>query len=146
MSVVTHAEKVAKEVKAVAATKGRLMPLGTLIDNLWGMREQKRAASEVVAKIEAEISEAEEALLARMEREGTDKATGKKATVSVGTSVVGNVKDWDELWKYIFKNKFSHLLQRRLSEPAIRELFEQKGAVPGVEPFTKKKLNVRTVS
>lgn len=146
MPVVTHAEKTRKESKAVAAAKGRLVPLGALIDALWQKREEKKRAAEVVTKIEEEIALQEEALLARLEAEGTDAAKGKLASVSVGSSVVGNVTDWDAFWAFIFKKKYTHLLQRRLSDPAIRELFEAGTKVPGIEPFTKKRLNVRTVS
>ena len=68
------------------------------------------------------------------------------ASVSITTSVVADVKEWDSFYAFIAKNKFFHLLQRRVSEPAYRELLDAGKKVPGVLPFTKKKLNVRTIS
>lgn len=59
------------------------------------------------------------------------------------TSTVAQVTDWDAFYAYIYKNKFGHLLQRRVSDPAWRELMEQGKKVPGTTPFTKKRLNFR---
>lgn len=128
-----------------APAKNRAPLIGATIDNLWALREQKKKAEEAVKEIEAKIKEAEETLTERLEAEGMEKATGTKATISIGTSVVADVQDWDEFWKYIIKNKYTHLLQRRVSEPAYRELLDAGKKVPGVLPFTKKKLNFRSL-
>lgn len=130
-------------VSAPAKTRAPL--IGATIDNLWALREQKKKAEEAVREIEVKIKEAEETLTERLEAEGMEKATGTKATISIGTSVVADVQDWDEFWKYIIKNKYTHLLQRRVSEPAYRELLDAGKKVPGVLPFTKKKLNFRSL-
>ena len=121
-------------------------PIGLQIDALFKIREELRVHQEAEKLINERIKAAEEQIMATMEKDGTDKVTGKLATVSISSTVTGNVEDWDALYAYIYKNKFGHLLQRRLSDPAIRELFETKGAVPGVVPFTKKRLNVRKIS
>lgn len=121
-------------------------PLGIQIDALFKLREGLRAHQEVEKGIVEQIGVAEAALMATMEKEGVDKSTGKMATVSISETVTGNVTDWDVFWAYVHKNKFGHLVQRRLSDPAIRELFETKGTVPGVEPFTKRRLNVRKLA
>ena len=118
-------------------------PLGLQIDALFKIREELRANQEIEKKIQARISEAELVLMETMEQQGVDKSTGKLATVSISETVTGNVTDWDAFWTYVYKNKFGHLLQRRISDVAIREIFETKRQVPGVEPFTKRKLNLR---
>ena len=81
----------------------------------------------------------------RMEAEGTDKAQGSKASVTISKNVVANVTDWDELWPYIVKNKFYGLVQRRVTDTAYRELLDLGKKVPGVEPFTKRALTVRSL-
>lgn len=121
-------------------------PLGLQIDALYQLKQELSAHQEKEKAIQARISDAEAKLMETMEAQGVDKSTGKLATISISETVTGNVTDWDALWAYIFKTKQSHLLQRRISDPAIRELFEKKGQVPGVEPFTKKRLNVRKVA
>ena len=77
---------------------------------------------------------------------GTDGVGGGKfATASVTSSVVGHVTDWDKFNAYVKKTGFFHLYQKRLSDASVRELFEQGKKVPGCEPFTKKRLNVRVI-
>jgi len=120
--------------------------LGVQIDALFNLREKLR---EIQAKEKEQlelIAAAEIVLMETMGREGVDKSTGKLASVSISETVTGNVVDWDSFGAYVLKNKYLHLLQRRVSDPAIRELFETKGKVPGVEPFTKRKLNLRKTS
>lgn len=119
--------------------------LGAVIDQIWAAREEKRRLEAEVGEIEAKISELEQQLIERLDAEGLDRATGSKATVSVSTNTVANVTDWDALWQFILKNKYTHLLQRRVSDPAYRELLEQGKKVPGVEPFLKRRLNVRSI-
>lgn len=132
----------AAKAKAAPAKKPSL---GLQIDALFKLRERLREIQALEKDQMELITAAETVLMETMEREGVDKSTGKFATVSIGSSVTGNVVDWDAFGAYILKNKYLHLLQRRVSDPAIRELFESKGSVPGVEPFTKKRINLRKV-
>lgn len=131
-------------------------PLGTLIDQLDAIREKKRALNEKLKEVEVEYSEKENEIRARLAEQGIDKCSGKKATVSLSEVVVGTVTDWDKAYAYIKKTGHFHLLQRRVSDPAFRELFvleqqKRKKAVaaneviPGFEPFTKINLNLRSL-
>lgn len=117
--------------------------IGLQIDALYKLREELRARQEKVKAQEDLIRTAEETLMATMKEQGVEKSTGKLATVSISETVTGNVTDWDAFGAYVIKHKYLHLLQRRVSDPAIRELFEKNRAIPGVEPFTKQRLNVR---
>ena len=120
-------------------------PIGPLIDKLDGLREEKRALETKVKLVEAKYKELEEGLLFRMQAEGADKVTGKKATASISSSVSGTIEDWEAFTKYVAKTKYFHLFQRRLSDPAVRELFETKGKVPGLGTFVKRRLNLRSL-
>lgn len=136
----------ATKVPAAKAPAKKVIPLGIQVDALYRLHEELRAHHEVEKDIKARIEAAEVELTTAMEREGVEKMTGKFATASRTTSIVGNVTDWDVFYAYIYKNKFGHLLQRRLSDPAIRELLDTKGSVPGVEPFKKQRMNIRKLS
>lgn len=118
-------------------------PIGLQIDALFKLREELQARQAKVTEQEEKIAAATEVLMKTMEELGVEKTSGKLATVSISETVTGNVKDWDAFLAYVYKNKYGHLLQRRVSDPAIRELFEKNRAIPGVEPFTKKRLNLR---
>lgn len=119
---------------------------GTTVDKLVALRNKKRDLEASVKSLEGQIEELQSQLLEEMEAAGVDKFSGKLGTVSISTNVVANVEDWDALYPYIAKNKLWHLLQRRVSDPAYRELLDAGKKVPGVQPFSKKRLNLRAAS
>lgn len=119
---------------------------GTTVDKLVGLRNKKRDLEASVKSLEGQIEELQSQLLEEMETAGVDKFSGKLGTVSISTNVVANVEDWDALYPYIAKNKLWHLLQRRVSDPAYRELLDAGKKVPGVQPFSKKRLNLRAAT
>jgi len=126
-------------------TKQRPATLGTLADRIWASREEKRRLEAETKVVSEKIAELEEELLQRMDAENTEKAAGSKASISITKSIVADVQDWDLFWPYIAKNKLFHLVQRRVSDPAYRELLDMGKKVPGVQPFPKRKLNVRSL-
>lgn len=131
--------------KAVA--KGPATPtLGSQIDDLWAMREEKRVLEAKVKVVEAAIATMEEAVIGSLDSQGVDASRGKSASVSITKTTNFNIADFDAFAKYVAKTKFFHLFQRRVSEVAAREVFELKGAVPGLEPYVKRKLNLRSLT
>lgn len=119
--------------------------IGASIDKLFALREKKRAHEKSISDIEKEIAVMEIDLMLLMKAEGVDKATGKKASVSITTNIRPNVIDWDAFYAFIHRRKYYHLLEKRPSVTGCRELFETKGMIPGVVPFSKETLNLRTV-
>ena len=119
--------------------------IGDLVDALHAKREEKRAAEEVVKGLDEEYRRLETELIELADEQGTLTGKGKKGAFSIGESLYPQVKDWDAFHKYIGKMKYYHLLERRPSVTGCRELFETKGAIPGVEKFTKRKINLRGV-
>lgn len=135
--------RVSANVPAKVADALSPAPIGKIIDKMFDLREQRRRLEEEAAKLEADYKAQEEMLMERMGKENTDKAAGKKASVSITTGVVANVTDWAKVEAFVKKTGNFQLFQRRVSDPAFRELMESKGPVPGMEPFTKKKVNLR---
>ena len=119
--------------------------VGAKIDALHALREEKRQLEELLKAKAQEIDLVENDLIEQMDQQNITKSTGSKATVSISMSVKPSVEDWDAFYAYIHKNKYYHLLERRPSVTGCRELFDTKGAVPGVVPFTQRKLNIRSV-
>lgn len=119
--------------------------IGTKIDQLHKLREQKRELEEKIKDLTTAMDKIENELMAQMDSEGVTKSTGSLATVSITTSVKPQVEDWDAFYKYINRTKYNHLLERRPSVTGCRELFESKGKIPGVVPFTQRKLLIRSV-
>lgn len=119
--------------------------IGAKIDQLHDLRESKRTLEEQIKEIVGKARELENALMEQMDTEGVSKSTGNSATVSITLSVKPSVDDWDAFYKYIHRMKYYHLLERRPSVTGCRELLETKGKIPGIVPFTQRKLNIRSV-
>jgi hypothetical protein len=126
------------------STDVRKLTLGEEIDELWEKREEIRALEDEAARKQKAYNIAEAHLRERMLKENLPKAAGRKGIVTVTTSVVPTVKDWDVFYEFIHRHRYYHLLERRPSVSGCRELFESKGLVPGVEPFVKEKLRLVT--
>ena len=121
------------------------MNLGALIDEMHAIRERKRAIDEQLKIIEREIGDKEVEILAMLKSEGLNKASGRKATVSVSELMRPQVEDWDQFYKYIRRHNLFHLLEKRPAVSGCREMFELKGKIPGVIPITLQRLNLRTI-
>lgn len=128
-------EAVKKPVTVAAISKN--------IDKVFLLRKKKTELEAAMKDVEGQISDLDAEILEAMHMSGLEKTATKLGAVSVNTSTVAQVEDWDAFLAYIYKNKYGHLLQRRVSDPAWRELIEQGKKVPGTSPFTKKRLNYR---
>ena len=131
---------------ATAIRKPAKITVGYLIDSLQNIRAQKRELAVREKELTAEYDTIELQLLALMDAEGLAKSTGKTATASVTTTRnFSFIKEggFEAYFAYAAKLKRPDLLQRRISVPAARELWEMKGTVPGLTPFEEKKIGLR---
>lgn len=119
--------------------------IGQLADELHDLREEKRELEEKVKAVQEKYDLKMLELFDLSDEQNTTTGKGQRGSFSIGESVVPQVKDWDAFYKYIQKTKYWHLLERRPSVTGCRELFDSKGAIPGVDKFTKRTLNLRKV-
>lgn len=119
--------------------------IGKKIDKVFELRGKKAALEASVSAIKEQLDTLEGELMGEMAQAGMEKAATKLGTASVSISVVASVEDWDSFLAYVYKNKAGHLLQRRISDPAWRELMELGKKVPGTVPFSKKRVNFRAI-
>lgn len=130
--------------------------IGQLIDKLHSIREKRAELAAKDKPLEVEEKELRDSIMAALAAQGTDEGKSKKLKVSITYNTVANVKDWDAFWNFILKGKgqYNHLLQRRVSDPAYRELVSlaendkklaKALAEAGVESFIAAKLNLRSL-
>lgn len=133
--------------KAIArGVKSRLLgTIGAMTDALFDLRERKRVLATQVDELDAQYKSIEEALIAKLDAEGTTKGGGSHATISLSTNIVCNIVDWDVAVAYLIKSKNTHIFRRQFNDASWRELYEKKGAVPGTEPFNKRRLSVTAI-
>jgi len=128
--------------------------LGGTADAMRVIRDAKRELAVEEKRLSAAYEELEAQLLALMDSEGTTKCEGKNAGASIGESdsfsfdqsVDATGDDgFTRFMKYVARSKHFHLVQRRISAPAVREIFASKGVVPGLVPFVKRVINLRNL-
>lgn len=122
--------------------------MGMLIDNLFLLKEEKRKLEARVSTLNAQIKAKEQDLLDKFEAEGIEGSRGTQATASRSKIIVPKAENWNEIWPFIVNGPNrgedrTFLIQKRLSAPACRELFEQGRVIPGVVPVELVKLNFR---
>ena len=118
---------------------------GSLIDDMSALRDQRRIIAKQDEELKAKYNEIETKLLERLDAEGMLKGTGRLASAGIGVSTQFDVVDWDAFMAYLIKSKQGHLVQRRVSAPAVLELYTAKGVVPGLAPFTKRVITLRNL-
>lgn len=109
--------------------------LGACADKLYEIRQKRLAMQKEVDEVEAEEKALKEYIINTLPKSDSG-AAGKVARVSIVTKDVPQVKDWDVFYKYVSRTKSFDLLQRRLSDAAVKERWENKKDIPGVEAFT----------
>lgn len=129
------------------ATATIQIPQDANLSNLIGLliEEGKRrdAAQELADEHEANEKALHEVILVKLQETGVDRVAYAGYTAKREEAVYGNIKDYDTFIKWVHRNKYWHMLERRLAVLAFREMLGIKGAVPGVEPVTKVKLSFR---
>lgn len=118
--------------------------LGACADLWHDIREERLRLQKLVDAEEAKESTIREHFLRTLsDTEGGAVGLRYKVTKERGTKPV--VKDWDAFWKYVYRNKASEFLQRRVSDGAIQERWDAGKQVPGVEPFQFVKFSLTKV-
>ena len=121
------------------------LSIGAKIDQLQQHREQKRALEAQIKALVEQMDAIELDLIKTMDSQGLERGAGKLASVSISSLTRPSVEDWDAFHAYIHKNKFYHLLEKRPSVAGCNELFEKKGKIPGVVPYIKRQINLRSL-
>lgn len=117
--------------------------LGGCADKLFRTRAKRLDVQKQVDKLRAEEAELKEHLINNLPKDRATGVQGKLCQVSIVTKQRPKVEDWDRLYKYIKRTGNFDLLQRRLSDPAIRERWEDGKEVPGVDTFTVVDVSIR---
>lgn len=112
--------------------------LAVCADLLYTTREERLTLQKEVDVLVAKESALREHLINNLPKSDASGIAGKLARASVELKTTIKVADWDKLYAYVIKNakkgSFA-LLQRRVSDGAVREIWEQGKEVPGCEPY-----------
>jgi hypothetical protein len=117
--------------------------LGAAIDKLHTLREEKRLLEERVKDIRKVMEEEEINIFAMLEEQDIPGAKGHTASVSITESIVPVIENDELFFEHILQTGDLHLLERRPSVRAYREIKQSGEEVPGLRPFTRRTLSLR---
>jgi hypothetical protein len=118
--------------------------LNNLISQLGEYRTEKKRLEFEAKEIGKRITTMEHEIMDVMDDQQiieSKNTSGQKVTL--GEAVYPQVDDWDAFHMWILENNYLHFLEKRPAVLAYREALGQGIAVPGVLPFTKRKITFR---
>lgn len=118
-------------------------PLSELIEHATKLRDEAQILSKLERDTRALLARVQDIIIGRMDKDGTTLSRVEGVSVSITEEQLPVIDDWDEVYKYILDNRYMHLLQRRMSSAAWREIEQTGERVPGTTPFVKRKLSMR---
>lgn len=116
--------------------------LGACADRLYKLREDRLKKQKEVDALVAEESAIKNHIIDTLPRSEASGVTGRVGRITINEKVVPRVEDWDAFYKHIAKTKAFELLQRRVSDTAVKERWEDGKKVPGIDGFNVKYVSV----
>lgn len=124
--------------------------LAAKADLYFSTREKRYALQKQVAALEEAEKALKTFLIDNISVSDATGVAGRLCRVTVMTKDVPVVEDWDALYAYILKNAKRQpgvwaLLQRRVGEKTVADVWSEGKSVPGVGKFHAKTLSVNKV-
>lgn len=109
--------------------------MGLCADKLYQLKPKIKAANATLDELKREEIALKEHIIDRLPKSQASGISGKIANTRVNRKAVPQVKDWTKFYKYLKKTGNFFMLQKRLSNAAIEEVWDNGKKVPGVESF-----------
>lgn len=119
--------------------------LGACADKLFELRNKRLTMQKEVDAVAAEETALKNYIIENLPKSEASGVAGKLARVTVVTKQIPQVKDWDVFYKYVKKTGSFDLMQKRLTDAAIKERWEAGKEVPGVEHFNAVSVSINKV-
>jgi hypothetical protein len=101
-------------------------------DLLYTTREQRLALQKQVDELKALETRLKEFFIDTLPKSQATGVAGKLARVTVVQKTSPIVEDWEAFYAYVKKNNAFELMQKRLSDTAVKERWEDGKTIPGV--------------
>jgi hypothetical protein len=130
------------ELLSEAEAPVKLTP-GQIIKEMIAIRDERKRIAERDKEL-VEIWRGLEAMgIAIGDEMGMKRMSSDDGTATITQETLPQVEDWDALYQYIMENDACHMLQRRVSAAAFRELQDAGIEIPGVVPYVQRKISLR---
>ena len=119
--------------------------LAACADRLQDLKKQRLAQQKIVDELVREEGVIAQHLKDSLPLEGSTGVSGMFARVSLVEKIVPTVTDWASLHAHIQRTGDFDLLQRRVSDTAVKERWAAGDKVDGVGEFTAVTLSINKV-
>lgn len=119
--------------------------LSTLVDSYVASRNERLSFAKVLADYERAEKERKQELIKYLIEHKLTAAGGSLGIVKLQTKVKPQTEDWEEVYRYIKQNDAFDLLQRRLTETAVKLRWEDGIKIPGIGSFEVSDLTISGV-
>lgn len=119
--------------------------VAVLSDEILEVKLEIKEHEEEITELKKRKEELERELIAEAEKQQLKSGAGESSSFSIKEETVPQASDWDAVWQFIKENDYFHMVQKRLSSTACRELWELGQQIPGVNKYTSHKVNVKGV-
>lgn len=111
-------------------------PLGYFVDLYRERRDLRLAMQKEVNAVAEEEKLVKDYLIDNIPKSGNTGVAGKKFRAQIKTKDVPRAEDWDKVYNFITENERFDMLQKRLSDKAVTDMWEAGETIPGVGKFT----------
>ena len=119
--------------------------LGAVADLLYETKNRRLLLQKEVDALQAQETQLKEHLIQKLPKSEASGMAGKLARVTVVLKEIPQVKDWPAFYNYVRKHGRFDLMQKRLSDGAVKDMWEAGEVVPGVEAFNAVSVSVNKV-
>ena len=110
--------------------------LGACADALYTTRQTRLVEQKVIAGYKEDEKALQDHLIATLPKSDANGISGKLARATITTKIVPVIEDWELFYAHVRKTKNFALLQRRLNDALVEEMWAAGKKVPGVGTFT----------
>jgi hypothetical protein len=108
------------------------------------LKNTKTEINEQLKGINSQIKDVEEELMLIMEEQEIEKFSTEDGTFSLRTSMYAGIEDMKSFIDWIQKTENIGFIQKRASNKAIEEYFEETGVLPpGINTYMKTSIGTR---
>jgi len=119
-----------------------LETVGEKVDLYYKTREQRLLMQKQVDNVETEEKKLKEEIIRELQASQVTSIGGQIARVTIQEKIKPIAQDWSQIHAWIKENDAFDLMQRRLTEAAVKARWEEGIKIPGVDSFTVFDLSV----
>lgn len=109
--------------------------IGACSDLLYKLRAKRLVAQAAADKIKVNEELLKTHIINTLPKSEVTGVAGRFARVSISPKDVPQVEDWPLFYEYLLKSGEFDLLQRRLSDGAVKDRWDDGVVIPGVKKF-----------